>query len=484
MSGPSAISHFPVGKSVYEFVQGITERIGQPNYRFFCHVLATTFIKLKEAPKERKSEVWVSVSCSFDSKKGCNDRASPEDLLLLGLIELCQTQHQHTDYKVADGVLEQITPLLDIDDREVDLFTGKPVKRASVSVKKNEKGVLEPSLIRDVIDSITECRFNWAAIKAVIRGRKAEMEVVKHAGDPRSYQGQYLNDYYCFKAVRRQQPVYLEHGIFWYRPPYRTQKTGRIGHLWGGLQSCSQEMKHAAYIGIPNYYYSLRASQSFGLKQQYEAVGLNTSWLETYLKDREVGKAYAEALNISEDDFKLAFSAAVSGSYWDESDDSVYKILSWTYPEPVDTVEILNHFLTLIAPMQLDRWHQLLENHYYTFSGYKQKGKRYLHNPTGKTLCVDNIHPTARPRELAAFVLQGQEAAFTHWICLLGLKYGYQVMSHEHAGVITLGEVPEAAIAEAQAKSGLKYGSLEEKPILQDCSQVNEWLKKYSGTES
>ncbi len=486
MSGPSPISHFPVSKSVYEFVQGITEKIAPPDYCFFCHILASTFIKLKQPLKERKFEVWVSVSSTlFDGSKGCQDRISPKDLVCLGLIGSCSgsLEQSWTNYKISDWILDQVTPLLDVDDKEVDLFTGKPVKRASVSVKKNEKGVLEPPLIRDAIDAITECRFNWAAIKAVIRGRKAEMEVAKHTGDYRNYQGKYLNDYYCFKAVRRQQPVYLEHGIFWYRPPYRTQKTGCISHLWGGLQSCSPEMKHAAYIGIPNcYYYNLRSSPSFTLKQQYEAVGLNTSWLETFLQDREVRKTYAEALGISVDDFQQAFNAAMVGSYFEtEFDDSVYRILSWTYPERADTHAALDQFLTAIAPMQLSRWHQLLEDEYYTFTGYKQKGKRYLHNPTGKTICVDNIQQVDRPRELAGFVLQGQEAAFNHWICILGLKYGYQVMSHQHTGVVTLGEISQAAIDEAQAESGLQYAFLEEKPILQDLTKVNEWLKRYGG---
>jgi len=490
MSAPQPISHFPVGRSVYTFIQAIAEGVGQLNYNFFCHVLASTLIKLKEPLKERRAEIWVAVPASLFAEKlqRRSDRVNPDQLILLGLVEkLYSRRHQSspdggTDYKVADRILDEIAPLLDVDDKEVDLFTGKPTKRASVLVKKNQKGVLEPVLIRDAIDSITECRFNWAAIKTIIRGRKAEMEAAKHTEDSRSYQGRYLNDYYCFKAVRRQQPIYLGQNIFGYRPPYRTQKTGRINHLWGGLQGCSREMKYAAYIGIPDVYnYQLRASQGYILKQQYETVGLDTSWLDTFIRDRGVGKAYAQMLGIPEEDFQQAFSAAVMGSYAEAAErPSVYSILSWTFSGHAEVIKVFNQFLSLIAPLQLDQWHELLVNEYYTFTGYKHKGKRFLYNPTGKRISIDQIPCADQPSELAAFVLQGQEAAFNHWICLLGFKYGYQVMSHEHDGAVTLGAVPQEAIEEAQASSGLKYGLFEKQPFLQDLTQVNEWLGRYT----
>jgi len=488
MSRPQPISHFPVGKSVYTFVQAITDEMGPANYNLFCHVLASTLIKLTEPLKERKSEIWVAVPAKLFAEKfqQGSDSVNPERLILLGLMDkLYSTRHQSSpngsaDYKVADRVLDEITPLLDVDDKEVDLFTGKPTKRASVLVKKNQKGVLEPVLIRDAIDSISECRFNWAAIKAIIRGRKAEMEAAKNTEDYRSYQGRYLNDYYCFKAVRRQQPVYLGQNIFGYRPPYRTQKTGRITHLWGGLQACSREMKYAAYSGIPDlHHYKLSASQGYILKQQYEAVRLDTSWLDTFIRDRDVRTAYAQTLGIPEEDFQQAFYAAVMDSYYEPAErPSVYSVFSWTFARHPDIIKALNQFLSIIAPLGLEQWHKLLVSEYYTFTGYKHKGKRYLYNPTGKRISIDNIPPVDRSRELAAFVLQGQEAAFNHWICLLGLKYGYQVMSHEHDGVVTLGAIPQQAVEEAQARSGLKYGLFQEQAILSDLTQVHEWLGK------
>lgn len=486
MRGPSPIRHFPVGKSIYEFVQELTNQVSRPNYHCFCHLLASTLIKLKDPVNKSQAEVWIFVPADLFTAtlRGTKEKVSPPELVQLGLLETAAPRPH--DYKIADWILDKLTPLLDIDDKEVDLFTGKPVKRASVLVKKNHKGVVEPALIRGTIDAISECRFNWAAIKAIIRGRKAQIEAAQTTADYRSLQGKYLNDYYCFKAVRRQQPNYLGQGVFWYRPPYRAQKTGRIGHLWGGLQTCSSAMKYAAYLGIADLYnYQLRFSQGWILKQQYETVGLDTRWLDAFLQKPEVRLSAAKALGISELDLQQALEAAVLGTYWEEAEmHSVYRILSWTYPEHAQTLKALNQFLELIAPLQLQRWHQLLVEGYYTLTGYKQRGKRYLYNPTGKRLCIENIPPQQQPKELAEFILHGQEAAFNHWICLLGVKYGYQVMSHEHSGVVTLGKVPPAAMTEAQTKSGLKYSCFEPQPILTGSSTVletvNEWLLKYS----
>lgn len=482
MSGPSPIRHFPVGKSVYEFVQALTDQVSRPNYHCFCHLLASTLIKLKDPVNQSQAEVWIFVPADLFTAtfKGRKETVSPSELVSLGLLE--NAAPRPNEYKIADWILDELTPLLDIDDKEVDLFTGKPVKRASVLVKKNQKGVVEPTLIRETIDAISECRFNWAAIKAIIRGRKTAIEAAQNTADYRSLQGKYLNDYYCFKAVRRQQPEYLGQGIFWYRPPYRAQKTGRIGHLWGGLQTCSPAMKYAAYLRIVDLYnYKLRFSQGLILKQQYETVGLDTRWLDDFLQQPQGRLAAAKTLGIPELDFRQAVEAATLGNIWEEAEiPSVYRILSWTYPEHSKTIKALNQFLELIAPLQLQRWHQLLVEAYYTFTGYKQRGKRYLYNPTGKRICIENISPQQQSKELAEFVLQGQEAAFNHWICLLGFKYGYQVMSHEHSGVVTLGKVPPAATAEAQEKSGLKYSCFEPQPILTELDTVNEWLSKYS----
>ncbi len=59
-------------------------------------------------------------------------------------------------------------------------------------------------------------------------------------------------------------------------------------------------------------------------------------------------------------------------------------------------------------------------------------------------------------RELAAFVLQGQEAAFIHHLTILSVEFDFVVVANEHDGLITIGDIPVAAMEKAGELSGLK----------------------------
>ena len=62
---------------------------------------------------------------------------------------------------------------------------------------------------------------------------------------------------------------------------------------------------------------------------------------------------------------------------------------------------------------------------------------------------ADERAPYVLKARLAAFLLQGREAAFTHALTASSDKYGFRVISHEHDGVVVIGTVPEAAVDEA-----------------------------------
>jgi hypothetical protein len=99
---------------------------------------------------------------------------------------------------------------------------------------------------------------------------------------------------------------------------------------------------------------------------------------------------------------------------------------------------------------------------------YWVKGKQYIKNPTGKTLCITDLkgNQEDKKRRLAAFVLQGFEAGFIHHLTLLSREYDYEVLSNQHDGLITLGEIPQAAVEKAKEISGLRYATLEEKAFV------------------
>ena len=66
---------------------------------------------------------------------------------------------------------------------------------------------------------------------------------------------------------------------------------------------------------------------------------------------------------------------------------------------------------------------------------------------------------------MAAHLLQGREALYIHTLTTLAPKYGFEVISNEHDGLVTIGEIPKAAQAEARRKSGVRRTVLAEKPF-------------------
>jgi hypothetical protein len=68
-------------------------------------------------------------------------------------------------------------------------------------------------------------------------------------------------------------------------------------------------------------------------------------------------------------------------------------------------------------------------------------------------------------RRLAAFLLQGSEAAFIFALTALAGQFGYVVLANEHDGLVTVGEIPAQAVALARHLSGLDSAKLTEKPF-------------------
>ncbi len=135
-------------------------------------------------------------------------------------------------------------------------------------------------------------------------------------------------------------------------------------------------------------------------------------------------------------------------------------------------MEYITKFDQVVAPLkvEIDKWHNWLLNTWVIKMGYLAKnGKRYIENPTGKTLCVtdlENDYPLWKVKAMvSAFVLQGQESCFIHNLTLTSIEYDFQVISNEHDGIVCLGSIPQAAIDKAAALSGLKGAILEEKAL-------------------
>lgn len=51
----------------------------------------------------------------------------------------------------------------------------------------------------------------------------------------------------------------------------------------------------------------------------------------------------------------------------------------------------------------------------------------------------------------------------TVFFSVVNCHYSYKVIQNEHDGLITVGEVPDEAVAQAAIAAGMKYAVLEEK---------------------
>ncbi len=68
--------------------------------------------------------------------------------------------------------------------------------------------------------------------------------------------------------------------------------------------------------------------------------------------------------------------------------------------------------------------------------------------------------------KVAAFLLQGAEAAFIHTLTYLSNNYDFDCINNQHDGLLTISTIPQESIELAIQQSGLKYAKLVEKPIV------------------
>ncbi|MBF0155084.1 MAG: hypothetical protein HQL64_15200 [Magnetococcales bacterium] len=249
-------------------------------------------------------------------------------------------------------------------------------------------------------------------------------------------------------------------------------------------------MKKAAYMGIPDLHnYDLKSSQVNGLIQQFQDAGIPIDWLVDYRDHPERREEYAYDINIDQNTFKICLLTLIMGgtlgSVEVKSRNARGAILTAIddYHNGSSMSSSISYmkFKRIVRPLinDIDKWH----NHLLTYNQneqtddvmYKYEGIVNRRNPTGKIMAIGRIAPDGTiqtleqrqitKRRLAAFVLQGQEAAFIHHLTNLSSKYGFEVVGNEHDGLLTLGQIPKEAIEEAEKHSGLRNPILEEKPF-------------------
>lgn len=481
--------HYRVLKLQYEYIANLLWWAKEDSLRFVAHIISCQLYKYQDG-----EEGYVPIP--FEVRKRFCKEAEVQSLVKNGIVEKLiidklsgkyySVEHGIcTSYRVRQDVIEKFVELEDklsaveyIVAPKVNLFTGKRCRAINKSKLVNENNHRYPELIVKAIKHIENCIIELAPVEEHINNLKLNMlsEEFRFGKESKEYKkarGQYYNDNACLKNALNQNAEEILPGFYSFIPNYSVSDTGRI-HTF--MQNASREMKDAAFKNVKNLRnYDLRSSQAIGLIQQFEIAGLDTTWLENYKNDKNAKYNYAAQIGISVDTWKKCLCALLMGGYVPKkySENSQADILRYLMEEAEGdfdlTVDYLSKFSEAVAPLkvELDKWHEWLLSTYVKKIGNYAAGKLYLTNPTGTKLCINDLPKGKdiwqRKARIAAFVLQGQEAAFVHHLTTLSLQYEYKVLQNEHDGLITVGEVPNSAVQQAAIAAGMKYAVLDEK---------------------
>ncbi len=431
-----------------------------PNYRLFCHIMASTFTQFRR--QFQSNHGWLSIPATFIQAKFRN--ANPESLAQSGLIEIdrqyvpgVRTRRYRLTPLVIDSYIQQAE--LVRHGQWVDLLTGK-TWRDSWNTQP-DKEIKPTPLIQQVIRSISACYVNVPMIEHHLNKRRFE-DIVQRSTRSAF---RYLNDWCVYDAIRKQglsQTDWLNVSSF--KPLYQIQQSGRIGTP---LQSASREMKAAAYTGIPNLHnYDLSSSQVRIIAHAMATEGFTCQWLEDYIANPNKRALLAKEVGISEDAWKECLCSLLMGAHLPtntkhHSNQTAAIVTSLRQASESQDNEHLNHTLTQLRQSFLGLTKHLKQWQAHLCQRVEAGG--HLTNATGLKRSWASFQ--GNRGAIVAHYLQGVEAFYIHTLTTLADEFGFQVIGNEHDGLITIGEITEDAIEKANSLTGINYLELREKPF-------------------
>ena len=366
----------------------------------------------------------------------------------------------------------------------VDLYTGRPTTARVKSRRWTESRNPLPALVRGAIDAVAVGRFDAAAVEAHLDRLGAAYRTAT-ADRARAWL-RLTNDERCYRALFTQGARPVGSGVWEYRPAYRMQSSGRIGQIGGGLQNASRAMKSAAYGTLPGVRnYDLRSSQPRILIVLMGEAGLPADWLRRYADDPDAKRASAAATGLSVDGWKRCLNSLLMGARaptlkqaktgkFDRN--ALVRTVRDETEGHAEFDHVYGRLRDHVGPLvdDLREWHRYLVGPYVERNGVAVGANDavYVENRVGAVLEVDGPDVDREnwltKAKMAAHLLQGREAAFTHTVAMAGASSGYTVLAHEHDGLVVEGRVPEDVVVAAADEAGLPAGlvDFEEKAFL------------------
>ncbi len=201
--------------------------------------------------------------------------------------------------------------------RLFNVVTGQQTKRKVKSIRTGRGNHPLPRAMRRAMDAIGPAVINLPAIWRHVAELKVLADTAPAGPERVTALGRYVNDLLCAQAVCAQNARPLDAGnpgsLWVYDPAMTAQTFGRLGQIDGGLQSCTREMKVAAYSGVPHFRnYDLRASQAMILLVLFGEAGIDGAWLERYAAEgKEMAAAY---IGLPVDAWKKALYTVMMGA--------------------------------------------------------------------------------------------------------------------------------------------------------------------------
>lgn len=485
--GAFILEEADLARPAYEYASGLLRGYGPDTWRLFFHVLCCG--RLPGATDRAHQEPgWVPIPAVLARKELRAAEIVP--LVERGLIErtgfVRPTRGRRVGraraYRVESGVRREVADLsldaaLSGSSDRVDPFSGKPVKRRlrTSMYDRNRNPLPEP--LRASLAQLTGGRCSTEPVRNHLRGLHRAHAAARGNAERARTLARFENDLRCFETVQRQGG-WPDDDVFEYDLAYKVQPSGRVSHVGGGLQSCTREMKAAAYSQVPGVRnYDVRSSQAYVLQDHLRRAGIDGGWLDEYLSTDGAKFVYARDAGLSVDAWKGCLYAVFLGAALPTNAKSLGDVLAIVREDLAarcragDLTPTLRRLRAVLGPLHraVGAWHRHLTRVWVPETQTYGRGGRFVTNAAGMKMPVSGLNGSggaAVRRQLAAFVLQGQEAAFVHALTALAPSYGFVPISNEHDGIVTVGEVPTTAVDRARDAVEMPYVVLVEKPFV------------------
>jgi hypothetical protein len=455
--------HNTVSKGVRKYVQDIL-------LKNHCHVTQNFYLHvfLSIPDSIRNLEGWVPICHQF-MRRYFRSTIENRDIAKLTSANLLQTSKydkkgkKSRKYSIPPTILKGLLEILfqDLTNCVPLSFREKPSKSGRLKYYDKHNN-LRSDLIKHSILKV-RCKMNLEdSLLAIADKMKAASFI-----ESQNLVNSCYTDIHNIASVMRN--ANKNFGMAEYTPEYMIARTGRICEL-GGVQNLSKLVKKAAYSGFEDVFnYDIRSSQITALYQESLKIGIEASILKDYVNNPTAKENYARQIGLIWPDgtintgaWKKCLMSLVFGASTQKYYGTPYKELKKHDGNQVDN--LFENFLSVASPfiVTINQWYEKLPD-YIELSSYNTKHGKYFRNSCGLKINLDTDENAKDKKFMSAFILQGLESAFIHHLTVMCEDNGYHVLSNEHDGLITEGEIPEDAIIRARKLSGFELAILENK---------------------